>query len=107
MDLVAGFPYIWGRVKENVETVFNANRLSNISLEIKWRFFEKDGLGLALKPGITLPTGNHWNNFNFLKRIVKGQNCSWFFEQKIPMGSHTRTGWPKVPAMVCTTTISV
>jgi hypothetical protein len=29
-----------------------------MSLDLKWRFFEKDGWGLALKPGITLPTGN-------------------------------------------------
>ena len=25
---------------------------------MKWRFYEKDGLGIAIKPGITLPTGN-------------------------------------------------
>jgi hypothetical protein len=27
-------------------------------LELKWRFFEKDGLSFALKPGIAFPTGN-------------------------------------------------
>lgn len=29
-----------------------------MSLEVKWRFFEKEGLSFALKPGISLPTGN-------------------------------------------------
>lgn len=63
IDVVAGLPYVWGKVKENGATVFDANRLSDISLEAKWRFFEKDGFGLALKPGITLPTGNHKKEF--------------------------------------------
>ena len=27
-------------------------------LALKWRFYEKDGLSFALKPGVTLPTGN-------------------------------------------------
>jgi hypothetical protein len=63
LDVVAGFPYNWGKAEENGETVFNANRLSDISMEAKWRFFEKDGFGLALKPGITLPTGNYTKGF--------------------------------------------
>jgi hypothetical protein len=28
------------------------------SLDLKWRFFEREALSLALKPGITLPTGD-------------------------------------------------
>ncbi|MDA8085183.1 MAG: transporter [Nitrospiraceae bacterium] len=32
--------------------------ISDFSLEVKWRFWEKDGLSFALKPGITLPTGD-------------------------------------------------
>ena len=63
VDIVAGFPYVWGKVKENSATVFDANRLSDISLEAKWRFLEKDGFGLALKPGITFPTGNYKKGF--------------------------------------------
>lgn len=63
IDVVAGFPYAWGKVKENGTIVFDANRLSDMALEAKWRFFEKDGFGLALKPGITLPTGNDKKGF--------------------------------------------
>ncbi|MFN3481338.1 MAG: transporter, partial [Thermodesulfovibrionales bacterium] len=32
--------------------------ISDIGLEAKWRFYEKDGLSLALKPGLTLPSGD-------------------------------------------------
>lgn len=63
IDVVAGFPYVWSKVKENDTTAFDANRLSDISLEAKWRFFEKNGFGLALKPGLTLPTGNYEKGF--------------------------------------------
>jgi hypothetical protein len=27
-------------------------------VEVKWRFLEKDGFALALKPGVILPSGN-------------------------------------------------
>lgn len=63
IDVITGFPYVWGKAKENDQTIFDANRLSDISIEAKWRFYEKDGLGLGLKPGITLPTGNHRKEF--------------------------------------------
>jgi hypothetical protein len=56
-DIVLGIPYQWFRIKENDLTVEKEDGLSDISLELKWRFFEKDRLSLALKPGITLPTG--------------------------------------------------
>jgi hypothetical protein len=32
--------------------------ISDTTLEVKWRFFEKEGLGFALKPGISIPTGD-------------------------------------------------
>lgn len=63
VDLVAGFPYVWSRAKENGETVFSDDGLNDISLEAKWRFFEKNGFGLALKPGITFPTGDYEKGF--------------------------------------------
>jgi len=42
VDIVAGFPYVWGKVQENDTTVFDANRISDISLKAKWGFYEKD-----------------------------------------------------------------
>jgi hypothetical protein len=32
--------------------------IGDVSLDLKWRFFERDALSIALKPGITLPTGD-------------------------------------------------
>jgi hypothetical protein len=31
---------------------------SDTSIELKWRFYEKDGLSFAVKPGVSLPTGD-------------------------------------------------
>lgn len=60
VDLVLGVPYMYeARRKEDGITVYNEKGLSDISLELKWRFYEADsGLSLALKPGISFPTGD-------------------------------------------------
>jgi len=57
-DLVLSLPYQWGKVKEDGVTVYDEKGVSDMTLEVKWRFFEKDGLSLALKPGVKIPTGN-------------------------------------------------
>ena len=58
LDIVLGVPYQWFRVKEDGDVTDKEDGISDMSLELKWRFYEKDGLSLALKPGITLPTGD-------------------------------------------------
>nr|NIN00664.1 transporter [candidate division Zixibacteria bacterium] len=58
IDIVLGIPYQWARVKVDGVTVSDEDGLSDISLEGKWRFYDKERLSFALKPGITLPTGN-------------------------------------------------
>lgn len=57
-DLVFTAPYQWLKVEEDGTTIQRENGLSDLSLEVKWRFLEKNGWGLALKPGISLPTGD-------------------------------------------------
>jgi hypothetical protein len=57
-DLVLSLPYQWGKVKEDGVTVYDEKGVSDMTFEVKWRFFEKDGLSLALKPGVKIPTGN-------------------------------------------------
>ena len=57
-DIVLSLPYQWGKVKEDGATAYDEKGISDTTLEIKWRFFEKDGLSLALKPGVSIPTGN-------------------------------------------------
>ncbi|MBU0646727.1 transporter [Patescibacteria group bacterium] len=58
LDFVVTAPYQWLSTHQNGELIARENGISDMSLDLKWRFFEKDGWGLALKPGITLPTGN-------------------------------------------------
>jgi len=57
MDIVLGIPYQYIRTEDSEEPV-EEDGLSDMSIEMKWRFYEKDGLGFVLKPGITLPTGD-------------------------------------------------
>jgi hypothetical protein len=56
IDFVVSVPYLFTRIDEGSETI-KEDGLSDISLEVKWRFYEKDGLSFAIKPGVILPTG--------------------------------------------------
>ena len=38
--------------------MYSENGISDTVFDVKWRFFEKDGLGLAFKPGVSFPTGD-------------------------------------------------
>lgn len=58
IDIVLGLPYQKTKVREDGETVQNENGFSDMTFDIKWRIFEKDGFAMALKPGLSLPTGN-------------------------------------------------
>ena len=60
IDIVLELPYGWYTVKEHGLTVADADGVGDLSLEIKWRFFEYEdrGLSIALKPAITFPTGD-------------------------------------------------
>jgi hypothetical protein len=57
IDVVLGAPYQYIRTK-GADSVFNEDGLADTSLEVKWRFYDKDGLALAVKPGVSLPTGD-------------------------------------------------
>ena len=57
VDIVLGIPYqAWS--SDNSESLVKGNGIADLSLEAKWRFYEKEGLSLALKPGFTIPTGD-------------------------------------------------
>lgn len=58
LDLVTGFPYIFLREKDETGEWKREHSISDLSLAFKWRFLEHEGLSLALKPGITLATGD-------------------------------------------------
>jgi hypothetical protein len=58
IDIVIGLPYVWIEEKENGEVTVDEDGISDISIEVKWMFYENDGLSLALKPGVSLPAGD-------------------------------------------------
>lgn len=57
VDLVVGLPTAWGRSRLDGALVAEQAGLSDSAVEVKWRCFERGGLSAAVKPGITLPTG--------------------------------------------------
>lgn len=65
IDLVAGIPFQWYSVKENGFSVAEDSGIGDMSLELKWRFFanEERGFSLALKPGLSIPTGDNKEGF--------------------------------------------
>lgn len=58
LDIIFGMPYQFNRSYEDGALTEKHSGISDISLEMKWRFYEKDGFSLALKPFVTLPTGD-------------------------------------------------
>ena len=63
LDVVLGVPYLWVKGRETDATIpesiwASEKGISDVSAELKWRFFEKEGLSMAIKPGISIPTGN-------------------------------------------------
>jgi hypothetical protein len=57
VDIILNIPYQFLRA-EDWESTEKADGFSDIAIEAKWRFYEKEGLSLAVKPGFTLPTGD-------------------------------------------------
>ncbi len=57
VDIVLSVPYEFWREKDGGCTE-EEDGLADLAIEAKWRFFEKEGFSLALKPGLTLPTGD-------------------------------------------------
>jgi hypothetical protein len=58
VDLVLSLPYLWGKAEVNETTLYDEHGIGDAVLETKWRLFEKNGFSMALKPGISIPTGN-------------------------------------------------
>jgi hypothetical protein len=57
VDLVIDLPYLHSREKSEEGTV-SENGFSDTAIEVKWRFYEHEDLSLAIKPGLSLPTGD-------------------------------------------------
>jgi hypothetical protein len=58
VDLAVGLNRLRTHVSENGVVTQDARGWSDSTVEAKWRFYDADGLSFALKPGISLPTGD-------------------------------------------------
>ncbi|MDH4164102.1 MAG: transporter [Nitrospirota bacterium] len=63
VDVIIGIPYLQVEGRETditipASTLISEKGLSDVAVELKWRFFEREGLSMALKPGISMPTGD-------------------------------------------------
>jgi len=57
IDIVLSVPYAFWETKDS-ECNEKDDGLADLAIEAKWRFFEREGFSFALKPGLTLPTGD-------------------------------------------------
>ena len=61
LDLVLGQPRL--RIaREGADASTTAEGAGDFSMDLKWRFYRKGSASLALKPGLTLPTGDDTQN---------------------------------------------
>ena len=58
LDLALGLNYLRYSVSENGTVSAAADGASDSTLELKWRFYEQGPFSLALKPGVSVPTGD-------------------------------------------------
>lgn len=58
LDIVLGIPYQSIKTKDS-GGISRESGISDLSIEVKWRFHDSDGLTFALKPGIAVPTGDY------------------------------------------------
>lgn len=87
VDLVLGVPFEFSRVIEDTDEgheITTEEGISDISLEVKWRFFERNGLSFAVKPGVTFPSGDRKEglgggrmtaNLYLISTLEKGAVC--------------------------------
>ncbi len=57
IDVAVGIPYAWLK-EETGQSISRENGFSDATMDIKVRLWEKDGLSFAIKPGLSLPTGD-------------------------------------------------
>lgn len=57
-DLVLALPAAWSRLRAGGAVLDEQAGTADATLELKWRFFERAGFALAIKPALTLPTGD-------------------------------------------------
>lgn len=58
VDIALVLNYLSERVTENGTLTDSPSGMRDTTVDLKWRFYESNGLSFAIKPGVTLPTGD-------------------------------------------------
>lgn len=58
LDVAFGASHLRQRTTEDGTVTQAADGTGDSTLELKWRFYERNGFSLGLKPGLVLPTGD-------------------------------------------------
>ena len=72
VDLVLGAPWAWSRTSQGGAVVSDEKGFGEATVELKWRFFEREGFSLALKPGLTFGGGDTAFGAAFIATQVVG-----------------------------------
>jgi hypothetical protein len=97
VDIVLSIPYqAWHLDDSGSET--QGSGLSDMAIESKWRFYEKEGLSFALKPGFTIPTGDDEKDLGngkmtyYLYLIASKEITPWSFHINLAYIRNDNTG---------------
>lgn len=55
-DLIISLPYVWWK---DYSADLSEKGISDLSFELKYKFYQKESLSLAVKPGFSFPSGDH------------------------------------------------
>ena len=84
LDLGVEGPYLWGRLRESGDTAA-VDGMGDVTVGLKWRFFQREGLGFAVKTCLNLPTGDEEKGLGFGREgygvvlIASRESLPWAF----------------------------
>ncbi|MDA8238802.1 MAG: transporter [Nitrospiraceae bacterium] len=97
VDVVLFVPYGSWR-SDDSGSATRESGFSDLAIETKWRFYEKEGVSLALKPGFTVPTGDAEKDLGngrmtyYLYFIASKEMNPWAFHLNLAYIRNNNTG---------------
>lgn len=93
VDLVVGLPTSWGRSRLDGALVSEQVGVADASVEVKWRFLARGGFSAAVKPGLSLPTGDPRDGLGSGR---PGYGVTLIATQEAgPVTLHANAGWAR------------
>ncbi len=90
MDIEICVPYQYIRTKEEGDTA-TEDGVSDVEIDLKWRFYERGSLSFALRPLISLPTGDEEKGLGTGR--VGGSILFYATEEVKPWAFHLNLGY--------------